>query len=260
MPISLILSKILLLFIYPLLLILWLITLSILIVSRRKKAALGLLFGSVGILWLFSTPACSSYIVSSLEWQFLPVSVDESPAADAIVVLGGGVAGAEPPRLELDLSDAADRVLHAVRLYRAGKAPVVIASGRGFAWSESITPESHNIKALLQEWSVPAYASVMEAESRNTFENAVYTKSVMDEQGLKTILLVTSALHMKRALSVFRAMGIDAIPSPTDYRTVYRKKLTIRYFLPNIEALAGTTRAVKEYTGFLYYWLQGWNR
>jgi len=99
MPISLILSKILLLFIYPLLLILWIVTLSVLIVSRRKNTALGLLFVSVGILWIFSTPACSSYIVSSLELQFLPVAVDESPAADAIVVLGG-CAGAEPPRLE----------------------------------------------------------------------------------------------------------------------------------------------------------------
>ena len=152
------LSKLLPQLIYPLALCLWLAISSGLLFFRRKKTAVGLLFVSVGILWISSMPAFSSYLVKSLERSFLPVPVAESPSADAIVVLGGCVGAADYPRVEVDLTNASDRVLHAARLYRAGKAPIVIATGGAIRRLGSKTPEACSISRLLQEWGVPASA------------------------------------------------------------------------------------------------------
>lgn len=252
------LSKLLPQFIYPLALCLWLAILSGLVVFWRKKPAVALLFVSMSILWISSMPAFSSYLVASLERRFLPFPVAESPSADAIMVLGGCVGAADYPRLEVDLTDASDRVLHAARLYRAGKAPMVIATGGAIKWLGSKTPEAHSISRLLQEWGVPASAVIMEPGSLNTYQNAVNTKRLLDGRGLKTVLLVTSAMHMPRALATFRAAGINVIPSPTDYGAADREEFTILDFLPDAEALADTTRAIKEYLGLVVYRWRGW--
>ena len=202
--------------------------------------------------------AFSSYLVASLERRFLPVPIAESPSADAIVVLGGCVGAADYPRIEVDLTDASDRVLHAARLYRAGKAPIIIATGGAIGWLGSKTPEARSISRLLQEWGVPASAIVIESGSLNTYQNAENTKRLLERRGLKSILLVTSAMHMPRALATFRAAGINAIPSPTDYEVIDREELTILDFLPDAEALADTTKAVKEYLGLVVYRWRGW--
>lgn len=203
-------------------------------------------------------PAFSSYLVASLERRFLPIPVAESPSADAIVILGGCVGAADYPRVEVDLTDASDRVLQAARLYRAGKAPIVIATGGMIKWIRSKMPEAHSISHLLQEWGVPASAIIMETGSQNTYQNAVNTKRLLDGQGLKTVLLVTSAMHMPRALATFRTAGIKAISSPTDYGATDREEFTILDFLPDAGALANNTRAIKEYIGVVVYRWRGW--
>ena len=65
-------------------------------------------------------------------------------------------------------------------------------------------------------------------------------------------------MHMPRALATFRTVGISAIPSPTDYGATDREEFTILDFLPDAEALVGTTRAIKEYLGMVVYWWRGW--
>ena len=63
---------------------------------------------------------------------------------------------------------------------------------------------------------------------------------------------------MPRALATFRAAGVKAVPSPTDYEVVDKQQTTIMDFLPDAEALEGTTRAMKEYLGYAVYWMRGW--
>jgi len=100
---DLILSKYTLQYIYPLTLFLWLVILAVLI-RYQKKASLWFLFITFGILGIFSTPIVSSHMVSSLEKKFLPVPIDKSPTADAIVVLGGSLAVPESPRIDIELT------------------------------------------------------------------------------------------------------------------------------------------------------------
>jgi uncharacterized SAM-binding protein YcdF (DUF218 family) len=68
------------------------------------------LFITFGIFWIFSTPVVSSHIVASLEQKFLPVPVDKSPTADAIVVLGGSLVGPKSPRIDIELTENSDRI------------------------------------------------------------------------------------------------------------------------------------------------------
>lgn len=242
----------------PLTLFLLLAIIAGFLALRKKRAGAVLLFVSIGALWISSTPVFSSSLLTALERRYLPVPVAESPTADAIIVLGGCVGAAEDPRLEVDLKDASDRVLHGARLYQAGKAPIIIAAGGANDRFGTKTPEALTISKLLQEWDVPAKAIILETKSLNTYQNSVNTKKLLDQRKLKTVLLVTSASHMHRALATFRSAGIHAIPSPTDYRVVNQEEFTILSFLPDTEALAGTTRAVKEYLGFLVYRWRGW--
>ncbi len=252
------LSKLIPLFIYPLGFALLLSILATGILGLSAGLARLLLCTAVTVLWVASTPIFSDYLCLTLEGQYPPLAVDATPSADVIVVLGGGVAGPTPPRLTLDLADAADRVLHAARLYRAGKAPVVLISGGTIPWLGSELPEAGAMQTLLQEWGVPSASILLESASRNTHENAVLSQQVLQARGLQRVLLVTSALHMPRALATFQAAGIDALPVATDYTVINRDWRTVIDFLPDADALSRTSDAIKEYIGVAYYRQQGW--
>ena len=210
------------------------------------------------MLWIASTPIFSDHLCLTLEQRYPPIAVEATPTADAIVVLGGAVGGPEPPRITLDLTDAADRVLHAARLYRAGKAPVIVISGGAISWLGSDIPEAGSIQSLLEEWGVPGASILTESASRNTYENAVFTRQLLAAHELQRVLLVTSAMHMPRALATFRSAGINAVPAPTDYTVTYKNKRTVIDFLPDAAELSHTTDAIKEYIGYAYYRWKGW--
>ncbi|KHD07711.1 hypothetical protein PN36_15880 [Candidatus Thiomargarita nelsonii] len=256
---SFFLSKLLPQLIYPVSLTIWLSIFAGLFAWRGHKRLAGIaLFLSVALLWVSSMQVTADYLSISLERKYLPVPIESSPVADAVVVLGGGVGSAEPPRLAPDLNQASDRVLHAARLYRAGKAPVVIVSGGGIAWQDATKPITIPMKTILQECGVPATAIIMETNSLNTYQNALETKRILEKQGLNRVLLVTSALHMPRALATLRSAGINAIPSPTDFEGIDREQRTILDWLPQANILERTTRIIKEYMGLAVYRWRGW--
>ena len=106
------------------------------------------------------------------------------------------------------------------------------------------------MQTLMEEWGVPGGSIHAEGGSRNTHENAVFTRQLLVEQGLHRVLLVTSAMHMRRALATFTSAGIDAVPAATDYTVTYRDHRTVIDFLPDARALSRTTDAIKEYIGY----------
>lgn len=175
-----------------------------------------------------------------------------------IVVLGGGIGGVAAPRLLPDLSSAADRVWHGARLFLAGKAPTVLVSGGRLAWQSEQPPEAEAMLAFLRDLGVPVEHVLLEGRSGTTRGNALETRQLADELGLSRMLLVTSALHMPRAVAAFRAVGLDVIPAPTDYEVVARRQLVLLDLLPDAGALSSSSRAMKEYLGMLVYWVRGW--
>ena len=160
-----------------------------------------------------SSPACALLLGLPLERPYLASqSVESLPAADAVVVLGGGMSkvdGMEYP----DMNDAADRVWHAARVWKAGKAPLVVVSGLN---------DLSAAVPLLLDLGVPREAIAVDDKSRNTYENSRFVEALIGERmagkaGEPSVLLVTSAWHMTRALGNFSKTSLVAVPAPCDF-------------------------------------------
>lgn len=225
---------------------------------NRRRTAAGLLAFACIWLWLWSTPLVSSAIVGSLLDQGLLQRVETLPAADAIVVLGGGIKPVSKYRVYPSLGHTSDRVWHAARIYHAGKAPLIVASA-GNVWGRSPDVQSgaDAMRILLEALGVSEAAILVEESSRTTHENAVFTAKLAAERGIKRVLLVTAAWHLPRAAASFRQVGLEVVPVPSHY-VPKRTRLGILMILPSAWALNDSSVALKEYLGFLVYRLRGW--
>ena len=236
-----------------------LLGLAALILARRHRggaaAACGLL--ALAILGTASLPVASDALVARLEREYPPADPAEAPKAGAIVVLGGTVAPGLPPRRGPELVEASDRVLHAARLFRAGKAPLVVPTGGRLPWSPAERSEADEVADLLVEWGVPREALVLEKNARTTSENAVETARLLRARGVRRVLLVTSSLHMRRALAAFRAEGVEAVPSPCDARVESTRAREPLDWLPRPGALERTHDALWELLGLAAYRITG---
>lgn len=256
---SMLLDKIIPLFVYPagFIVLCGLVCLLFLAWGWRRMAVVWL---SAGLLYagLTSMPAVARLLAVSLERQYPVVTADRLPGSDAIILLGGVVA--DPTNLNpyFDVSETADRVLHAARLYKAGLAPRVIVSGGRVFPDPDLPSEAEYLRQLLVELGVDAEAIVLETQSRNTYENGLLSAKLMQERELSTALLVTSAWHMPRAAAVFRKAGVKFTPAPTDTLTSSLSGGIPFGYLPNVKAMYMSTLCIKEWIGFAVYRLRGW--
>ena len=222
------------------------------VASRRAVLA------GIAVILVASNPMAADLLLGSLESRYPPAPAEQYPRVDAIVVLGGSTLPPLPPRLEVEVGASFDRLLHGLRLLRAGRAPRLILSGGAIPFlSGSSLPEAGRMARLAGELGVEPGQLLLESRSRNTRENAVRTARLLEERGLKRVLLVTSARHMPRAAAVFRKAGVDFVPAPADFRVV-DKPFSPWRLLPDLEALDASTRAVKEYAGLVVYRMRGW--
>lgn len=249
---SFFLSKFLPIFIYPLGLAIILALVAALLAWRSRRGGVAVLvLLSILVLWVPATPLFSGYIGSTLENRYPPVPVASIEKADVIVVLGGGIAHIGKREDMLDFDASFDRIYHAVQLYRAGKAPLIIVTGGG---PEGRTTEADVMALLLMEFAVPEEVIIKESSSRNTRENGANVAELLKERNLPRIILVTSASHMGRAQSVFRQSGLHVVPAATDYRVDLRPSaMPIFDWLPSAQALHESTHAIKEYIGMQVY-------
>ena len=252
------LTKILTLLILPPGCVLLLLLLAFLLrLLKLKKTAWVLAILAFLGLYATSTPYVADALTRGLEDDYPPVRAELSDEADVIVVLGGAMKPALAPRFEPDLDDAADRMLHALRLYRQKKAPKILASGGTTAWSGAKKPESARMADLFHEWGVPPGDVWMEKRSEDSHDNATDTASFLKDQGVKRILLVTSAMHMPRAVATFEKTGLEVIPSPTDFLADAHPITTLDW-MPSARALEKSHRALKERLGLVWYRIRGW--
>ena len=253
------LSKLLPVFVLPLGASLFLFLLAGLSTLLHKRK-LYLFFLGLGLsyLWLSSLPVTADALCSSIESRYAPVSLQDVEPCDAIIVLGGVLGQALPPRIEPDLGEAADRILTAARLFHAGKAPYIIVAAGNLPWASVVRPEAELIQDLLVEWGVPESAVILDTQSRNSYENVVNTLKILNRRGFSRVLLVTSAMHIPRVMAVFAKVGIDARPVPTDYQCVKTDHRTALDFLPDVDALRQTTMVLRELIGMEVYRLRGW--
>jgi uncharacterized SAM-binding protein YcdF (DUF218 family) len=258
------LSKLLPLFFYPLGLACVSLLVAFVMLWKRPRTAACFIALALVVLLVSSNGWVSYSLTRSLEWQNLPAA--QLPNAEAIVVLGGATKSAFPPRKTVDLSEPGDRVIYAAQLYLQKKAPKIILSGGRIDWRGSGASESADMASILTSIGIPSEAIIQEPDSLNTYQNAVNVKKILQSNGIRQVLLVTSAMHMPRSLLIFKRQGIDVIPAPTDFivsegemqELTSTPKGAILNLLPESGKLDLFTRALKEYVGLSVYRLRGW--
>ena len=256
MPDWITLSKFLPQLIYPFNLALLLIFAALLlIIFGRRRSGLCSGFLAVMILAVCSSPL-SLALYREHELKYPPVPVSASPAADAIVVLGGDVGIPVPPRAESQLHG--NRLLHGFRLFKAGKAPLILLTGGNVFAQEGLEAEVVYGKAILADWGIPEDAMMVETKSRNTHQNAIHSLETLEAKGVDRILLVTGSFHMPRAAAVFRHVGFEVIPSPSNFSvTDYRRPKLIDWW-PSLGNLGQAKAVIHEKLGIFVYRLRGW--
>ncbi|HSI53369.1 MAG TPA: YdcF family protein [Ramlibacter sp.] len=227
----------------------------LLFAMRRRRACLVFAMLGFATLWIASLPVVADALSSPLDERYPAVTVEATPSADAILVLGGALIAPSPPRRPMfSLGPAAGRVWHTAALFRAGKARMVVISGGNQPGYEGDPSEADAIAQMLVVLGVPEAAILREGRSRNTRENAMYVRPLLQSQGAGTVLLVTSAQHMPRALKTFEKVwgesGTKLVPIPTDI-PVRPVEQSLNLWLPSQDALGGVTKALKEYAGIV---------
>lgn len=251
-------SKVLPLFVYPLGLSLILVAIAVMM-PRRPGTRRLLCIAAFLILAAFSSDFVSQALVHSLESQTPVRTVEDLPVVQAIVVLGGYLHPPGGSNKTLDFSEACDRLLHGMRLYRARKAPLILLTGGNIPFMGSARmSEAAAARDILREWGVPAESILLDEQSFNTEENARYSYRILSAKGIRRILLVTSAFHMPRSQAVFRKAGFDSVPAPTDFRSGWGQPDVLFQWLPDPEHLYLSTTALKEWLGLGIYRLRGW--
>ncbi|MBL8908193.1 MAG: YdcF family protein [Rhizobiales bacterium] len=248
-------DKLLALFAYPLsLALLGIILAWLLVLGKWKKPGLFIGLAATVWLWVASTPVFSRWALSTLESEYPAESITSYKPADVVIVLGGVLRPGDPYP---DLGEAADRIVHAYRIHRAGLASKILISG-GNVFPNGGVAEAEAIADLLAGFGIERSALLIESGSRNTFENARESAKILRQQGLKSALLVTSSFHMPRALAVFRRTGLTVNSAATDVRSGHELPRFPLFFLPNAGSLEDTSDAIKEWVGLVIYRWRGW--
>jgi uncharacterized SAM-binding protein YcdF (DUF218 family) len=228
---------------YPLTLSLWLGLCGIVAAILRWRKTGGALL-ALAVLWslLWSLPPVSDGLRGLLERRYSVVDESELPTADAVVVLGGGSQYGWLNRPNVRPEDLeSSRLAAGARVWLAGRAPVVILSGGGVRGIS----EARRMASAIVRLGVPDSVLLLEERSRDTRDNAQFTAELVQPQGVRTILLVTSSLHMPRAALLFREAGFQVVPVPVPERA--RRSRWHDRWLPSRNALWRSGRAMKEF-------------
>jgi len=236
----------------------------LLLVLKKKRAAYFFLFFFFISFFLLSTWPGEYLLVRTLEDDYLPPSWEqlskEKKEDMVIVILSGGMVQGSPAAGK-EGAEIGEVTL--ARLYGGYKAYQVLGcdillSGGSEVGRSSPLPLAKVMQEALLSWGVDQERIIIEDLSKTTRENAEYCLKKLreKEKGYAQLILVTSALHMKRAVSSFeraaRDTEIEIIPAPVNY--VFEKEsLNILDFLPHTEALSKNFYALHEWMGLVYY-------
>jgi len=247
-----IISKVLLYILLPPASLLLLMLTGFILMRRHRNAGRAFVAAGLVLLYGLSLNPVADRLIRPLEALYRPLA-DASVRADAIVVLSGGArdltwvpAGPEPSESSLD------RLVTAVQLARKHHLPLVITGGSGEPAAGGVR-EADAMADTAVKLGFPAHDIIIENRSRNTWENAEAVKKLLPG---KTIILITSAFHMRRSVAMFKKQGFSVLPAPAGYQSQTRHGSSTGC-IPQAAALATSSTAVAEYLSLSWYWMTG---
>ncbi|WP_182084564.1 ElyC/SanA/YdcF family protein [Aureimonas sp. ME7] len=222
---------------------------------RSPRLGMGLVSTSLLILAVVSLTPLGLLMLSVLENRFPKPDLPENVAG--IVVLGGSFdTRIGRTRGVAELNEAADRITTTLALARRYPNARVVFSGGAAAMFEEDVTESSLARKMFDELGLPPERLELEDRSRNTTENALFTREIAQPKPGETWVLVTSAAHMPRSIGCFRIAGFDVVPYPTDYQTPSGSAL-YRPSSATVRNLEKVHFAIREYLGLVVYRLTG---
>lgn len=215
------------------------------------------------LAWLvLSVGTCTplaSWLLAGLESRFPRVLTTEVAVADAIVCLGGG---AEPSLSEpsaVGFNSAADRVMTALALLGAERAPVLVVAGGDYRDKTRRYSEADAVVAWIQAAVRPRQELLSLGICADTHDEAIKVAELAKKRGWQRLILVTSAAHMPRAHATFAKVGLITQAVPCDYVSSYHRIGSVRWLhLPAQGGLHGFEVWLHEVLGTLLYRLRGW--
>lgn len=229
-----------------------------LLLSVIKQRALAIFLSVVALCWVlaWSLPATTLFLGGLLESRHPYKNPKDLPRADVIVVFGGNTQANRANWFEpYNRATAIDRIDRAEALYLAGRAPRILLSGGA---REGKVSEAQIMARILRQRGIPDSALLLENDSRNTSENARFTDITMRGQKLKSALLVTSALHMPRALASLEKRDIKVTSAGSAPQIVLPTSNAPDIWWPHLRSLEASRTIIKEYLGLLGYRIRGW--
>lgn len=223
----------------------------------RRRVGIGLLTGSILLLWVFSMPAVGNLLIWQLERQWSDVAVEELPRADAVVVLGGAFSSGNGQWTYPSAGGTVDRYWHAARIYHAGKAPIVILSGGRQPHLTGGVSEAESGALFLGDMGIPTTSMILDKASLTTAEHFDNLREIIRTREIRTLLVVTSASHMQRSLATLDRLDVRLIPAATDFSAIENLPFILRDWLPTVSGLSRSTQAFHELLGLWYYRLTG---
>lgn len=221
---------------------------------RRTGLALSALGGAILFVTLYTTTG--SFILQGLEARFPKPAADPQTVSCMIVLGGSFETEVTTTRGGIEMNQAADRFIEALRLARRFPQSAILVSGGDGSLSGVYEGDAVASERFFETFGIPADRLVRETQSRTTSENVANSRAILAERGLGNCLLITSAFHMPRAVGLFRAAGIPVTPWPTDYRTSGEVGLGLDFTQPTLNAQQ-TATAVREWIGLAAYFLTG---
>jgi uncharacterized SAM-binding protein YcdF (DUF218 family) len=223
--------------------------------TRFRRFGQGLLIGAVLLLAVIGIAPVGNALMLPLEERF-PKWDAKGAAPHGIVVLGGAISpDVSAARKDIALNEAAERMTAVAKLARDyPSARIVFTGGSGRLFGGAT--EADFVTGLFESFGIPRDRIVLENRARNTVENAVLTKALVQPKPAERWLLVTSAHHMPRSVGLFRKAGFPVEAHPVDFRT--RGSADLAGPFGSIAAgLARTDAALHEWAGLVVYWLSG---
>ena len=217
--------------------------------GRRALLAVLLLF------YALSIPYTADRFMRWLEVPRVPIETLQPPYAAVIVLSGMLQLQLSQPGF-IEFNGAVERILAGIAFVQQGRGKMLLVSGGTGSLFDQRTKEANLLKTFALQLGLRDDQVLVEADSRNTYENAVYTAQVLRTRQWRQVVLITSASHMRRALAAFHKQGIFPHPYPVDYTAA--DGVTPFSFVPSVHSLAKTTAVMHELFGLLTYRVQGY--
>jgi uncharacterized SAM-binding protein YcdF (DUF218 family) len=159
---------------------------------------------------------------------------------------------------QIEFYDSVDRIIAGIAMVKQGRAEkLLISGGTGSLYAQPVR-EASLLRIFALEYGLRDDQILVDDTSRNTYENALYTMHLLRTHGYQHCLLITSALHMRRAAAIFHKQGLTPDLYPVDFHSKPEWELTPFDFLPSAHTLSLASDVIHELVGFVMYRLQGY--